>query len=92
MSGCQNLFLYLSSVVIRSHLFGARGCDQMARLFFNIWPFTTVNICPIPILKIAKVGLKCCQILTNRKNCSKILLNFLPKWRNFTKYGHTGAR
>ena len=22
-------------------------CDQMVRLFFNIWPFATVNISPI---------------------------------------------
>ena len=40
-------------------------CDQMTRSFFNFWPFTTVNICPIPITIVAKVGSKCCQILTN---------------------------
>ena len=25
---------------------GGKQCDQMARLFINIWPFTTINICP----------------------------------------------
>ena len=22
-------------------------CDQMARLFFNLWPFMTMKICPV---------------------------------------------
>ena len=49
--------------------------EQMTRSFFNIWPFATVNICPIPIIIIAKVGPKCCQILTNRqKNLANNLI------------------
>ena len=27
-------------------------CDQMAWLFFNIWSFTTMKICPIPVFAI----------------------------------------
>ena len=38
----------------------------------NIWPFTTLIICPIAFL--AKVGSNFCQILKN-----------LPKWRNIQK-------
>lgn len=40
-------------------------CDQMPRSFFNSWPFTTVNMCTIPIVKSTKVGSKRGQILTN---------------------------
>ena len=32
-----------------------RQCDQMARSFFNIWPFIIRKICPIAY-KLAKVG------------------------------------
>ena len=34
--------------------------DQLARLFFNIWPFTILKSCP-KFLKNAKVGSKFCQ-------------------------------
>ena len=37
-------------------------CDQKARVFFNLWPFTTMKNCPIPN-KIAKVSFKLCKRL-----------------------------
>ena len=36
-------------------------CDQIAWLFFNFWPFTSIKTCPAA-LKIAKVGPKFSQI------------------------------
>ena len=65
-------------------------CDQMARLFFNIWPFTWTEICPM--------GYKICQssskILPNSKypppkKKSPNTVKILPNWRNFAKSGHT---
>ena len=32
-------------------------CDQMARLFFNFWPFTSMKICPMAFKK-CQSGLK----------------------------------
>ena len=49
-------------------------CDQLARLFFNLWPFAAMKICPIA-LQIWQSWLKLCQI-------DKMFLNF-------AKYGHT---
>ena len=37
-----------------------RQCDQMAKLFFNVWPFTTIKICP-KSQKFANVALKFCK-------------------------------
>ena len=36
-------------------------CDEIRWLFFNIWPFTTTKLCPIPIFP--KIGSKYYQIL-----------------------------
>ena len=47
-------------------------CDQMARLCFIFWPFTTTKNYPKP-QHIAKVGLKVCQIL---KKLLKIAIDF----------------
>ena len=58
---------------------------------FSIFSFIQPgNICPIPlpIINIAKVGSKYCQILTNPENIVKYLM-FSPKWLNFTNSGHT---
>ena len=30
-------------------------CDQMAKLFFNIWPFTIVELCSLGITKLPKL-------------------------------------
>ena len=51
--------------------------------FFNIWPFTTMNICPIP-WKMAKVASKLRQIW---KKHSKIAKDF----KMLAKYGRTGG-
>ena len=48
----------------------------MARSFFNIWVITTVIICPIPIIKIAKIDLNCCQIVTKPQKYCQILIIF----------------
>ena len=48
-----------------------RQCDQMARSFFNIWPFIIRKICPIAF-KLAKVGSKNCQRPNKpSKNCQR---------------------
>ena len=39
-----------------------RQCDDMARLFFNIWTFVAMKICPIAYF-FAKVCSKFCSIL-----------------------------
>ena len=66
-------------------------CDQTARLFFQFWPFTAMNICT--------KAFKTCQsrftILLNTKYTINDLPktnNTLPKWRNFVKSGHTATR
>ena len=33
---------------VASSMVNAAQCDQMARLFFNIWPFSTMKICFLP--------------------------------------------
>ena len=50
---------------------------------FQSLAITTMNICRSLIIKIAKVGRKCCQILTNPKNIAKYFLCFakLAKFR-----------
>ena len=52
----------LNLLELRSFFGSVNKCDQMGRLFFNIWPFPTMKICPA-VLQIAKVGTKVCQIL-----------------------------
>ena len=50
--------------------------DQMARsIIFQYFAFTTMNIWPILIKKIAKVDSKCYQIPINPKNIAKYLWN-----------------
>ena len=63
-----------------------KSTDSVTRrlnYFFNICPFTTINICPTA-LKICQIRLailsKWITILSNKK---------LPKWRNLAKSGHT---
>ena len=43
-------------------------CDQMSKLFFNIWPFTSLKICSVTY-KIYQSGFK---ILANTKYTLKI--------------------
>ena len=49
-----------------------------------------MKIWSIIIIKIAKVGFKCCQIRTNPKNIFNYFI-FLQKRRNLAKSGHTAA-
>ena len=67
---------------------GRKQCDQMARLFFNIWPFTTMKFCP-KAYKKSKSGF---TTLPNIKYTFQMLpkiSKFLLNWRNFAKSGHT---
>ena len=52
-----------------------RRCDQMVRLFFNIWPFETMKISPI----MSQIYQSRLSIFPNKKFTVK---NF-PKWLNF---------
>ena len=70
---------------------GGKQCDQMVRLFFNIWPFATMKISPI----MSQICQSKLSILPNKKVTFKNLpktCKLLPKWRNFAKSGHTGGR
>ena len=57
--------------------------------FFNIWSIISVIICPIPVIKIAKICLKCCQIPTKPEKIMRNSYKILPKRPNFAKSGHT---
>ena len=67
---------------------GRKQCDQMARLFFNIWPFTTMKFCP-KAYKKSKSGF---TTLPNIKYTFQMLpkiSKFLLNWRNFAKSVHS---
>ena len=64
-------------------------CDQMVRLFFNIWPFARMQISPI-MSQICQIRL---SILPNKNESVTNLpktCQLLPKWRHFTKSGPGG--
>ena len=61
----------------------SRQCDQMDRLFFNIWPFATMKISP----KMSQIYQSRLSILPNKKKTAKNL----PKWQNCALSGHTGS-
>ena len=55
-------------------------CDQKTRLFFNIWPFTTIptlpssiKICPMQLQKIAKFNLTLKDIVKRFLNFSEVV-------------------
>ena len=48
----------------------------MARLFFNILPFTTMKMCP-KTYRFAKIGSKCCQTLNNPLRVWQRLFTYL---------------
>ena len=50
-------------------------CDQMVRLFFNIWPFAAMKISPI-ISQMCKSMLIICQIRRRLSKIWQILANF----------------
>ena len=63
-------------------------CDQMVRLFFNIWSFAPMKISPIA----SQICQNRLSILPNKKYTVKKLPKtciLLPKRQNFTKSGHT---
>ena len=60
-------------------------CDQMARFWFNIWPFATPNICPKPF-KICQSKLNYCRRVNEHFQNGPSLIT---KWGNFAKSGHT---
>ena len=62
-------------------------CDQLA--IFVVQYLDVYNIENLPNnIKIAKVGSKFCQA-PNRSSRNTKAFNFLPKWQNFAKSGHT---
>ena len=58
-------------------------CDQIVRLFFNIWPFGTMKISPI----ISQICQSSLSTLPNKKKPVKILTT----WWYFAKSGHTAC-
>ena len=53
----------------------ARQCDQLVRLFFNIWPTTTMKINPI-MQKFCQVDSTFCQIRNKPSKICRRLLKF----------------
>ena len=72
---CSSVFIFVSPFLC------AFQCDQMVRLFFNFWPFTTMKISPI----MSQIYQSNLSILPYKK----LTVKNLPKWRNFAKSGHT---
>ena len=63
-------------------------CVQMAKLYFNILPFSTMKMCPIAY----KIGQSKLKTLANTNwTLSKWpkCFNVVVKWTNFTKASHT---
>ena len=57
---------------------GSVQCDQIVKLFFNIWPCTTKKICPIVSQQFAKLVLKFRQVhYKPSHNCHGF--DFFPK-------------
>ena len=70
---------------------GHRQCDQIVRLFLNIWPFATITISLI----MSQICQSRLSILPNKKLTVKYFLEtckLLQKWRNFASSGHTDQR
>ena len=63
-------------------------CDQIARLFFNIWPLTPMKICPKAI-KFAEAGSIISPVRNEGFKKWPKTFKFWPKWRIFDKSGHT---
>ena len=77
-----------SSSVHLNSFTSSKQCDQMVRLFFNIWPLATMKMCQI-LFQI-------CQsrpiILQNMKKTVEKLpktCKVLPNWQKVAKSGHT---
>ena len=74
-------FYQIKNGKILSHL-GHKQCVQMARLFFNLWPFTKSDKLPSGI-QFAKVGSNLCEILNKLpkafKKLSKVAI-FVKKY------------
>ena len=64
-------FLLIHSKVL------ANQCDQMVRLFFNIWPFAAMKISPI----MSQI----CQIKNKLSKICQILVNFCKIWSHWTQ-------
>ena len=84
----RNVRTQPSNVFIDLHELGQNQCDQMVRLFFNMWPFATLKIIPM----MAQIFLRRLVIFPNQKLTVKNLPNtfkLLSKWRNFVTSCYT---
>ena len=79
------------SLIINKNISVTASVAKWFILFFNLWPFKSLKICPSPIITMVKVGTKVCQIpnQNHTKNVPKDVKS-LPKWQNIVKSGHTG--
>ena len=85
---CEDVPIYVQHRKLFSIFPNVVQCDQMVRLFYNIWPFAPMKISPT----MSQICQSRLSILPNKKKTVKNLLNkLLPKWRNFVKSGHTDA-
>ena len=67
--------LYIPSGLNGEVIWHARQCDQLVRLFFNIWPTTTMKINPI-MQKFCQVDSTFCQIRNKPSKICRRLLKF----------------
>ena len=60
------------------HVKLALKCDQMARSFVYVWPFTTLKNLPNSNLFFAKAVSKFCRVLNKPKKNFSGIINLLP--------------
>ena len=68
---------------LRCPLYCCEQCDQMSSLFFNIWPITSMKICPM--------AYKICQSRLKSMQYTQKTFEILPIWRKFAKSDRTGC-
>ena len=62
-------------------------CNQMVRLFFNIWPFVAMKISQ-KCHKFAQGGSAFCQIRKKRSNICQTLVNFCKSGKIYQMWSH----
>ena len=68
---CPTVNLYRNRANINTTLCLSWAVWPDGKIIFQFLAFTTMKIWPILTIKIAKVGSKCCQLLTDPKNIAK---------------------
>ena len=78
---CTKLFILISFYCQLTIIISSEQCDQMVRLFLNIWPFATMKTRQ-RCYKFAKVGSAFCQIRNELSKVCQRLVNFCQSGEN----------